>query len=431
MRFREDSSLGEGPDSAAKLHANLDGLDRKLAEAEAALEALKAGSDPDLAVPRKVARSPLHESYAEVTVRSEALRSEIGWEAREIDQLLSEDQRLELEEWRASERVSWDSRDFIALGLAAVVGAMGILFDDAIDASVRERLGQLKECGLVKGFETDAKRLPIDYTGPNFGGPDHRVRSSGHDLGRPLAALRQIREGQFRGVVWEDGVMRPFATAPGRFVPVDALGEALTLWIKHLIADFVTPMSLPLPGWTLLYELPSRDLRKFAHDAYRGSVLGEGLNIRSGVVSPSLLVLSTEAIIRTHVHARALGATGRFALTPAMRRTRNELLLAGHSLVGAISLGKTLFTGLVTEGPIGLRHLNVPVLLRIGLAAARVREDVRNRARLAPPSWEGLLSEVSTPWLLEDAERIDEVALAGPIGDALKRKGKRPGVDGT
>lgn len=54
------------------------------------------------------------------------------------------------------------------------------------------------------------------------------------------------------------------------------MGEALTLWGKHLAADVVTPMSLPLPWWTLLYERPERDLRKFAYDAYSGSAFVRG-----------------------------------------------------------------------------------------------------------------------------------------------------------
>jgi hypothetical protein len=52
--------------------------------------------------------------------------------------------------------------------------------------------------------------------------------------------------------------------AQERFAPVESLGEALTLWAKHLAADFVTPMNLPLPGWTKLHELPIPALRRFA-----------------------------------------------------------------------------------------------------------------------------------------------------------------------
>ncbi len=33
---------------------------------------------------------------------------------------------------------------------------------------------------------------------------------------------------------------------------VGTIGEALALWGKHLMTDVVTPMSLPLPWWTLL-----------------------------------------------------------------------------------------------------------------------------------------------------------------------------------
>lgn len=44
----------------------------------------------------------------------------------------------------------------------------------------------------------------------------------------------------------------------------------MILWVKHLAADVVTPMSLPLAGFTLLYELDNDRIRKFAHAAYRG-----------------------------------------------------------------------------------------------------------------------------------------------------------------
>ena len=40
------------------------------------------------------------------------------------------------------------------------------------------------------------------------------------------------------------------------------------LWLKHLAADLVTPMSLPLPGMTFLYQLDNRAIRKFAHALY-------------------------------------------------------------------------------------------------------------------------------------------------------------------
>jgi hypothetical protein len=85
---------------------------------------------------------------------------------------------------------------------------------------------------------------------------DHRVRSSGHDLGRPIAALRQIRDGVFTGVRWDNGA-GPQDPYP-RYVPARSVSEALVLWAKHLAADAVTPISLPLPGFSRLYGPGSR-----------------------------------------------------------------------------------------------------------------------------------------------------------------------------
>lgn len=194
----------------------------------------------------------------------------------------------------------------------------------------------------------------------------------------------------------------------GGFRGADSWGEALTLWGKHLAADVVTPMSLPLPGWTLLYELPVRDLRKFAHDAYQGSPLGTGINARTALLSPSLSLLSTEAIIRTHVHARALITTGSAVLDAPQTALRNELLLAAHGLVGAACLGKTLASGLfLSQGPLAIRHLNMPVLLRLGVLASSVVRDRRDRRRLAAPTWTDLLKEMAEPWQLDEAQKIE------------------------
>ncbi|WP_213571507.1 hypothetical protein [Rhodococcus sp. USK13] len=93
-------------------------------------------------------------------------------------------------------------------------------------------------------------------------------------------------------------------TVGGRFREVDSLAEALVLWAQHLAADLVTPMSLPMPGSSWLYELDNRALRTFAHEVYLGTSAGNGLNVRSGILTPSLSVVTTEVILCTHVHAR-------------------------------------------------------------------------------------------------------------------------------
>lgn len=412
---QDETGVGETHDPVPPLHRNLDAADRSLTEAEKVLGELLAGENPDTTALRTIAGAPAQQGYDELTVHNDQLRDGLGWDAPDLDARLTDAQREELAAWRAAERLSWGRDDILVVGLAGAVGILASVFDTQVDAAVRDGLGRLKDTGLLRGWENDAKRMPIDYTGPKFGGPGHRVRSAGHDIGRPLSALRQIRDGQFRGIVWEDGVRRVFTTAPGEYAPVGPFGEALTLWTKHLFADFVTPLSLPLPGWTWLYELPARDLRKFSHDVYMGPGMGDGVNMRSSLLTPMLSFLSTEAIVRAHLHSKVYRATGSPKLRPAQASLMHELLLAGHSLVGAGCLGHALLAGLAGEGPLALRHVNLPVLMRIGWLAAKVRADARSRAELAPRNWEQLLAEASAPWLLEDASVLDAAVSSGPL----------------
>lgn len=392
---------------------NLDTQSRRLAELEASLDALLAG---DLTVEVPEAPAGDRARFDELTAVNDALRAERQWTEVDLDAALTPAQRELFARWQSRQRVRWSGADLVAVGLAGVVGMAATWFDMTIDQSVRQRLGMLKDTDLVKGWEKDAKRLAIDYTGPGFGGPGHRVRSAGHDLGRPLNALRQIRDGQFKGTTWTYGTAETFVKDDG-FVMVNSWGEALTLWGKHLAADVVTPMSLPLPGWTLLYERPSRDLRKFAAQAYEGTPLGTGLNVRSGLLTPTLSLLTTEAIIRTHVHARAYADTGSPVLDAGQTALLSELLLCAHGLVGAACLGKTLTAGLLTpQGPLAVRHVNVPVLLRLGALGSTVVREHRARGRLGAPSWSELLTDLAQPWQLDSATQIE--ASAAELADA-------------
>jgi hypothetical protein len=374
---------------------NLDTQHRRLAELEADLDRLVAGDAS--ARPGPAPARP--QRYEQLTATNDALRAERGWEAIDLDAALTPELRAEFARWQARQRIGWVFEDVLAVGFAGLVGVAAIWFDSAIDAAAKAGLAKLKDTELIRRWERDARQLPIDHTGPGFGGRAHRVRSAGHDIGRPLEALRQIRAGEFRGFTWEYG--ERIEQIRGHYRPVDSMGEALTLWGKHLVADVVTPMSLPLPFWTRLYELPSRELRIFAHQTY-----DRGANLRSAALS-TLPVLTTEVIVRTHVHGRAMLDRGTAELVPAETALRTELLFAGHSLVGAASLGKTLMLALAApQAAVAFGHINWPVLIRAAMLSLQVVGNARDRQGVGR-SWDDLLADLAAPWQLDTAQEVE------------------------
>ena len=396
------------------VYRNLDTQSRTLAELERRLDAELADGNDDQDSNSAVLDVPFSRAmtYRDITASNDALRSGRGWDEVDLNAALTATQQERFVEWLDAQRLPWTQEDLIVLGFAGAVGAAATIFDTQLDGAIRESLGLLKKSNLIQGWEDDARRLPIDYTGKGVGGPAHRVKSAGHDLGRPLEALRQIREGVFRGTAWPHGVKTVVTESLSSWQDVQTWPEAMVLWTKHLTADIITPMSLPLPGFTALYEMDNEWIRKFAHAAYQGQrPLGDGLNVRSGLLTPTLSVLSTEAILRSHMLLRAHRSRGSVELTAAERALQNELLLAGHGLVGAVALGKATAILLLTKRPgFAVRHLNIPVLMRVGSLGLAALVDLRKRANAAAPSWDVLLVEWAQPWQLDAALDVEREA---------------------
>src|SRR3712207_3759409 len=69
-------------------------------------------------------------------------------------------------------------------------------------------------------------------------------------------------------------------------------------------------------------------------DLNAGTNSGDGLNLRSGMLTPGLGMVATEVIIRTHTHLAAYRASGDPRLGKAAAAKRNEMLLAAHAAAG-------------------------------------------------------------------------------------------------
>lgn len=299
--------------------------------------------------------------------------------------LLSPETQRRYQQWLDTQAIPWTSADVVPVGAAVVLGSLMAALDDVVDSATLNGLTWLRETPVLEGWEELGRRLPIDYTGRHFGGPDHRQRSAGHDVVRLMTGVRQIRAGVFEGVFWEDGVKKTFATALGAYTPEESYVTALAKLLAHLGADFVTPMSLPLPGWTFLGSLPPRKLRLFAADLYRARY-----NMRSGMLAPSIGVAAVGFLLRSHAAASAYDARGSIALQGSEHAKLDEMLLVGHSGLAAASVSKAAARAFCGEGAIALRHLSGPAFARAGVAAVVVVGNRSQGKKLAPPTWEDL-----------------------------------------
>lgn len=346
------------------------------------------------------------DEYDALTEDNERWVAQRGIQSLELDDLLDPDELREIESWDPLGRERWSPDDFLTVGACAAIGLIATVFDDQIDAVTKSALSGLGGTSVMRKLENRGKNLPIDYTGPGFGGKGHRMRSAGHDIGRPWAALKQIMDGEFHGIAWDSGVMQDVVKTSSRpgsapFLP-QSLPEALVSWMCHLGADVVTPMSLPLPWWSKLYESPHRDLRKLAANLYDPVDAGTGLNMRSAFLSKSIPVAANEVVVRTKVHLDRYSQRGTFgSLSENTKLRRDEMLLAAQGALGASALGKTAVVLVATKNPLGIRHLNAPALARTGFLGFKVvREYRRRRADRSIPSWDALLIEGANPWEL-------------------------------
>jgi hypothetical protein len=395
---------------------NLDALTRDLDDIDALAAAALAGEALDQASVDRLSQAPTALTYEELTEHNQLRREAEAWGDVELADVLDPTALRQLDEWRTAQRLPWERSDLVVVGVAGLLGALANLYDTQVDATVLEGLAWLKKTDLIARWEEDAKGMPIDYMGSKFGGPGHRGLSAGHDVGRFFTALNQVRTGTFEGTYWEYGEQftRVSTTTPfGTSYPEMEWHLALAQLLKHWAADFVTPMSLPLPGWTLLRDMPDRELRTFGQEAYAGDHRGSGLNLRSGLLTPGLGLVSTEVIIRTHTHLAAYRETGSPRLPTAGLAKRTEMLLGAHAAAGALSLSKTAAAAVAGETVVAVRHLNVPVLMRIGMLALKVRSDAATRAAAGAPSWSQLLEDDAATWTLPEAVAVAEL-LEGP-----------------
>lgn len=379
--------MGEHDDldvTLAAQHLQLEAARERVAELRRAIEGGEdAGDLPPLIVPEPA-------DYAALTAASRRYLESAGRADIFLEDVLAAE---DLELLRVdAQRLDWTTSDVAAVGLCALAGSAAAVLAGAIDAWVVDALDLMEGSELVARWKQATEHLPIDYHGAVVGGPRHRMTSAGHDIGRPVAAIRQIVNGVYEGTGWVFGekvTRTAYGTTGG--TPFDAVPDfrvAAALWVKHLITDLVTPTSLPLPGWTLLYErAPIEAIAEFLKDLYWTNGDGPGWNLRTVGLTKTIPLVVVEFGIRSKVGWDAWATNGSLRLSERERNKLDEMLLAANGVVAAVTTGQAALECFATQSPLGLRSLNPQALMRTAHLGVRVVRARREMQAQAPAAW--------------------------------------------
>jgi hypothetical protein len=208
------------------------------------------------------------------------------------------------------------------------------------------------------------------------GGPLHRLVGPSHDLSRFLETIGNLVKGEFHANVEGNTII---ATAySGRsttdYLKIDSPADAAVVLILHLIGDFFSAMSLPIPGRTKIAESDVQQVVKDVFDEYRSGgnlrkLVSEFLsNIAGAVLIPIVLRLYRYvriAIEKRSVPKLSLKNDGKFHLL-----ARNA-----QTISFTISIGRAAFT----QNPLALNYLNFVQIVRNGAAINRITKGEQER----------------------------------------------------
>lgn len=226
-------------------------------------------------------------------------------QANELDQLLDE----ALGDARPSQAQDWDAilqrngvefdgyapldtRDQVVALVAGLVG--GVLdLTNAFRAGLTNEGGHQRFDALSKEYlEKITGQSGIAAIDNHRGGRAHRLIGPAHDLTRFFEALGQMMNGRFEsnfGGVFKSAMS--YRDGCSDYLKIESPVEATILLLLHLIGDFFSAQSLPIPGRSKLAEIHDPEI-------YRAIVKEflNGENLR-GEVSKFLSTLSGAVLI--------------------------------------------------------------------------------------------------------------------------------------
>lgn len=110
---------------------------------------------------------------------------------------------------------------------------------------------------------------------------------------------------------------------------------AIIKLFTHMLADFCSSTSLPIPGFSFLTHWPDRDVKAFALTLYKN-----GMNLRTMLLQ-GLPIAFTEIMMRIYIYARY--KDDKYTESQQTHKL-NKLLLVSHGITAAVNVGKVIIT---------------------------------------------------------------------------------------
>lgn len=297
-----------------------------------------------------------------------------------------------------TEGIKFDKWDYIVaftLGLMEVVG--GFLVGDHNQKNSLANQMADKSTPLGQAFESIHKKFdhsgqPLDYQGKGFGGGDHRVKTFCHDLLMFPLAIYMLTQGKFIDGAFFDGEYRPVITELNqnnkKYIPKEP-GDASLSYIIHMVADFFSTKSLPIPGFSALTHSRNEKIQDIACKLYK-----DGLNLRN-LVMQGIPVATVELVMWIYT---ALRYNDSKYTKDQIKFKREKMLFLSHGIASAINIGKVIIQVVITNDTKALTSLNLPMIIRtIQLVWKSIKKELQhNNNRIEKVSRSTLVAQLET-----------------------------------
>ncbi len=203
------------------------------------------------------------------------------------------------------------------------------------------------------------------------GGPAHRLVGPSHDLTRLFETIGQMLRGEFSSnVSCVRHVANQYTQGGREYLKIESPVDAAIILLLHLIGDFFSKTSLPIPGRTILAESDRVELVREIFAEYRN----DG-NLRTQV-SKLLSTLSGALVISVFLwlyRCADLVVRDQRKLVASLIRVREDikfhvLMRNAQSIAFAISLGKASFTANLAD----VNYLSFVQIVRSGASINRL-----------------------------------------------------------